>query len=1022
LNVVYLLDPFVKVTNNIKYLGLSTYHEINDKNEFTVLPSTVIYLLSGKKHRFVVENNSQILGEKTTNPESTIANTKWAFILSWLWGEVLKAKENEELKVWADLGGGNDNISELGIGQQYRAAKTIEITPEQDDVWLGSFHRMEVFSTRPNKGLFFHFVVIDKPKIYLAYFDKQSIKPEVKNFTINDGYYSYGQVIKFYVATHMLPMKIGEQYSEKYGKVDTETSFENLEFEIELTDESHNPLLEEPILKGKLVDYSPIVKEAEGYTRISSGTANIQYEFPIFIDTKWKDNIHNKKDKTKAYSVTIKIINTKTKKEYPFTPNMNQIRRVADNKKDFDDIEVSPIFMVKYESMDTILSQMEDKKSNMIQYIGDIDYNNKESNPCAYSKITINNGEKDFEIFNEYKLSGKEIKDSTQGIIDIVCGDKETKDIKITAKFLPSKDDAEEHVRTDKNGFKCQMILNDGKPHNGIYDVFKMNWVVGQWVPSQDPALFAEHYMKMIGLGNKPSFFHPSNGSSSPKLEWNKSDQEAKGIESPNKNEYQNVSVAGIQGLAEETDYTISEAEDSITLKLKYNYNKSYDDKILNYLYGEQEYLTKGFFDENFKNIWVIRYLLKWVKNERISQTYFVPVTTCRYLNQIAQIRAYPDMKWVINFNYNIETPLYYKATTPLVEHYSSFNEGKINTSNNNKRKEILDKKISNGLQHYVGRKTTFGLYVECEVSGEDEVFKLGNEFGEKYREMCAPLFFLVESLDNTLGISDAEEENRRLLNAPSTKKGLLGRLSALPMSFELNPPSLGLGVGIGYSTSQNGNITYEVDARIKADPIIGAKVTLDILALGSKLKPWGAIVDALDIASWLINFCSAGKIEIDYKVEVRFTAEIKLVGKKTKEETKTEPAEYESEAKFTYNLADRNLDFHGGIQGKILGEIEISTSVKIKANIKDAQGKPAEEPKNITELSIGVKASSSVSLTCPFKLNKEGKLDLDLEFSGVKLEIWFKAGLNMDEEDSEEPDKIVPLIPKVNFKKSIEF
>ncbi|MCC9033511.1 hypothetical protein NAL32_21840 [Chryseobacterium sp. Ch-15] len=1019
---MYLLDPFVKVTNNIKYLGLSTYHEINDKNEFTVLPSTVIYLLSGKKHRFVVENNSQILGEKTTNPESTIANTKWAFILSWLWGEVLKAKENEELKVWADLGGGNDNISELGIGQQYRAAKTIEITPEQDDVWLGSFHRMEVFSTRPNKGLFFHFVVIDKPKIYLAYFDKQSIKPEVKNFTINDGYYSYGQVIKFYVATHMLPMKIGEQYSEKYGKVDTETSFENLEFEIELTDESHNPLLEEPILKGKLVDYSPIVKEAEGYTRISSGTANIQYEFPIFIDTKWKDNIHNKKDKTKAYSVTIKIINTKTKKEYPFTPNMNQIRRVADNKKDFDDIEVSPIFMVKYESMDTILSQMEDKKSNMIQYIGDIDYNNKESNPCAYSKITINNGEKDFEIFNEYKLSGKEIKDSTQGIIDIVCGDKETKDIKITAKFLPSKDDAEEHVRTDKNGFKCQMILNDGKPHNGIYDVFKMNWVVGQWVPSQDPALFAEHYMKMIGLGNKPSFFHPSNGSSSPKLEWNKSDQEAKGIESPNKNEYQNVSVAGIQGLAEETDYTISEAEDSITLKLKYNYNKSYDDKILNYLYGEQEYLTKGFFDENFKNIWVIRYLLKWVKNERISQTYFVPVTTCRYLNQIAQIRAYPDMKWVINFNYNIETPLYYKATTPLVEHYSSFNEGKINTSNNNKRKEILDKKISNGLQHYVGRKTTFGLYVECEVSGEDEVFKLGNEFGEKYREMCAPLFFLVESLDNTLGISDAEEENRRLLNAPSTKKGLLGRLSALPMSFELNPPSLGLGVGIGYSTSQNGNITYEVDARIKADPIIGAKVTLDILALGSKLKPWGAIVDALDIASWLINFCSAGKIEIDYKVEVRFTAEIKLVGKKTKEETKTEPAEYESEAKFTYNLADRNLDFHGGIQGKILGEIEISTSVKIKANIKDAQGKPAEEPKNITELSIGVKASSSVSLTCPFKLNKEGKLDLDLEFSGVKLEIWFKAGLNMDEEDSEEPDKIVPLIPKVNFKKSIEF
>ncbi|WP_131725575.1 MULTISPECIES: hypothetical protein [unclassified Chryseobacterium] len=829
------------------------------------------------------------------------------------------------------------------------------------------------------------------------------------------------KVIKFYVATHMLPMKIGEQYSEKYGKIDTETSFENLEFEIELTDENHNPLLEDPILKGKLVDYSPIVKEAEGHTRISNGTANIQYEFPILIDTKWKDDIHTKDEKTKAYSVTIKIVNTKTKHEYFFTPNMSQIRRVADNKRDFDDIEVSPIFMVKYESMDTILSQMEDKKSNMIQYIGDIDYSYKESNPCAYSKITINNGEKDFEVFNEYKLSVKKIKDDTQRIVDIVCGDKETKDIKISAMFLLSKDGAEDHVRTDKNGFKCQMILNDGKLHDGIYDVFKMNWIVGQWVPSKDPALFAEHYMKMIGLGQKPSFFHPSNGSSSPKLEWNKSDQEAKGIESPDKKDYQTVSVAGVQGLSEGTDYTLNEADDSITLKLKYNYNKSYDDNILNYLYGEQEYLTKGFFDENFKNIWVIRYLLKWVKNERISQTYFVPVTTCRYPNQIAKIGVYPDMKWVINFNYNIETPLYYKASTPLVEHYSGFNEGKINTSNNNKRKEILDKKVSNGLQHYVGRKTTFGLYVECEVSGEDDVFKLGNEFGEKYREMCAPLLWMVNKLDSDLGVSDAKKEAGKIRTG-SAPKGLKARLSALPMSFTLNPPSLSLGFGIGYSTSQNGNITYEVDARIKADPIIGAKVTLDVLALGSKLKPWGAIIDALDIASWLINFCSAGKIEIDYKVEVRFTAEIKLVGKKTKEETETEPAEYESEAKFTYNFADRNLDFHGGIQGPILGEIEISTSVKIKANIKDAQGKPAEEPKDVAELSIGVKASSSVTLTCPFKLNKEGKLDLDLEFSGVKLEIWFKAGLNMDEEDSEEPDKIVPLIPKVNFKESIEF
>ena len=998
-----------KILRGIK----ACYHEINVKNEFTVVPNTVIYLLSGKKHRFVVENNSQILGEKTTNPDSTIANTKWAFILSWLWKEALKTKENEELKVWADLGGGKDYISELGIGQQYKAGKAIEITPDQNDVWLGSFHRMEVFSTRPNKGLFFHFVVIDKPKIYLAYFDKQNIKPEVKDFTINDGYYSYGQVIKFYVATHMLPMKIGEQYSEKYGKVDTETSFENLEFEIELTDENHNPLLEEPILKGKLVDYSPIVKDAEGHSRISSGTANIQYEFPILIDTKWKDDIHTKDEKTKAYSVTIKIINTKTKQEYPFTPNMNQIRRVADNNRDFDDIEVSPIFMVKYESMDTILSQMEDRKNNMIQYIGDIDYNYRETNPCAYSKITINNGEKDFEIFNEYAVSGKQIKDKTDGSIDIVCGDKETKDIKITAKFLQSKDAKEESVRTNKNGFKCQMILNDGKPHNGIRDVFKMEWIIGQYKPSTDPKYFLERLLGSNSTSAFPIMYNPSNKDKAPKLSASKipTDQEMKGTPLPDSTveSYKTLTVAGIQGLVEDNDYTISEGDDSITLKLKYNYNKSYDNKILNYLYGEQEYLTKGFFDENFKNIWVVRYLLKWIKNEPIAQSYFVPVTTCRYPNQIAKVRVYPDMKWVINFNYNIETPIYYKANTKLVEYYSGFSEGKINSSNNIRRKDILDKSITNELKQYVGSKYSFGIFVECEVSGEDDVIQLGKDFGENYKRMLQPLFWMVNKLDGDLGISDAKDEAEKIKTG-SAPKGLKARLSALPMSFTLNPPAIGLGLGIGYGTTQDGKITYELDGRLIADPIIGAEVKLDILALGSKFKPWGAVIDALDIVSWLANAFSGGKVEIEYELYFQLTAKINLVGTDSKE-GEAKPA------RLIYNFGDKKYSGNIALQGYLEGKIHMSIAFRIK--LKSDKGKDLtqqrteENDKKAFELGVEVTATSFVTLTIGKNFGKTDDWDADFYFSGVKLIIKVKAGFKG-------VDKDLDLIPSLNKKINI--
>ena len=86
-----------------------------------------------------------------------------------------------------------------------------------------------------------------------------------------------------------------------------------------------------------------------------------------------------------------------------------------------------------------------------------------------------------------------------------------------------------------------------------------------------------------------------------------------------------------------------------------------------------------------------------------------------------------------------------------------SFNEGDINTSNNNKRKDILKKQISNELKSYVGSKSSFGIFVECEVSGEDDVIKLGGEFGEKYRKMLQPLFWIVNKLDGDLGVSDAK-------------------------------------------------------------------------------------------------------------------------------------------------------------------------------------------------------------------------------------------------------------------------
>lgn len=372
-------------------------------------------------------------------------------------------------------------------------------------------------------------------------------------------------------------------------------------------------------------------------------------------------------------------------------------------------------------------------------------------------------------------------------------------------------------------------------------------------------------------------------------------------------------------------------------------------------------------------------------------------------------------MKWVINFNYNIETPLYYKATTPLVEYYSDFNEGDINTSNNNKRKDILKKQISNELKSYVGSKSSFGIFVECEVSGEDEVFQLGGEFGEKYRKMLQPLFWMVNKLDGDLGVSDAKSEASKIRTGVAPK-GLKARLSALPMSFTLLPPAIGVGLGIGYGASQNGNISYELDGRLIADPIIGAEVKLDILALGSKFKPWGAIINALDLVSWLANAFSSGRVELEYELYFQLKAKINLVGTGSKED---EP----KPAQLKYNFADNKFSGNIALQGYLEGKIQMTVAFKIK--LKAEKGKDVnqirskEDDDKAFELGVEVTATSFVTLTIGKNFGKTDDWDADFYFSGVKLIIKVKAGFTGKDSDL---DLIPSLSKKINIFKGAEY
>ncbi|GAA5094893.1 hypothetical protein GCM10023210_26980 [Chryseobacterium ginsengisoli] len=251
----------------------------------------------------------------------------------------------------------------------------------------------------------------------------------------------------------------------------------------------------------------------------------------------------------------------------------------------------------------------------------------------------------------------------------------------------------------------------------------------------------------------------------------------------------------------------------------------------------------------------------------------------------------------------------------------------------------------------------------------------------------------IINTLDSSFGVTEAKTERNNQRAFSNTNKGLFDRLNAYPWSFELKPPSLGVGLGIGYATSENGTITYELDGRLKANLIIGADVILDILALGSKFKPWGAIIDALDIVSWLANLFSGGSVEINYELYFQLTAKINLVG--------MDAVDGESKpATLTYNFADKKITkggvaLQGYLEGKLVASFGISLEIEMNKGKKfnGDVNKKADTKK--AELSIGAEGKSYVALTLGKNFGNDNSWDADFYFSGLNLKIWAKFGLS---------------------------
>ncbi len=948
---------------------------------------------------------------------------KWVWIAAEYLEQAKKMEPGQVFDKWGEWRTKNADkpINKYGIGKQYVKANAVGTKTSKKELNEGTIYYFEPFINYPTLDRGNYIATVDKPKILSAYFARYKDEFKYPGESGKSSTFTYKNTIKLYVLGHMLP-----DYTLGYHNFAS--------FEVDIWDKEGNKVTKEPL---------------KYYQKYHAGkfSVNTMTELDFVIDEAWRDESKHKKDTVKTYYAKIKTtlysnedaftgeevdkINDKhliTANENPrnnhrYLKFTNKFKSVAPNldtiglvytdedeavsqsgwfgrnvdkgkanakkytKKSLEEYDTSKgtvlkdqqvSFDVKYDTMDVILDNYEAAKNNMLVVVGDVEYTSKNTDPCKFSSIEISHkSRKDpFVLFDENTPTPAPI-DQTNLVFGIVAGDKKEK-VTITAKGLAIQNYQDKGLKKPV----CYGITTAHKSRKGRLERKK--------VKHKKEDEFKHNSIEDVFNMKKAYVLYPDRLSPTTNL-----NQETTGSET--------IDISG-------QDIKYTHKDNNVEIEIGYLYNKNYDNRVLNFLAYDASYLKSSQFVEALKNIWVVRYLYKVAIGESVTQSYFIPISTCRYPNQVARIAVYPDMKWVVNLNYNIKEPLYYNETPTQMEYHNLADNEFADMSGNIRRKREAStaKHISTAYQN---QKSAFGIYVECEVDGSSKI-KLGKDFAEKFRKMLAPLTWISSFMDDKLAASDAKAEQEKLkLN--TGKKGLLARLNKLPMSFEIIAPNIGVGLGIGYGETQGHAVGYELEGRLLMNPIIGANVKLDVLALGSKFKPWGAIIDALDIASWLLNFCTNGKAQVNYKIDIVFGAKIKLVGRGSEDGT-DKPAE------LAYNFASKkyagNIALQGVLEGKVEASLEMIIEVEKESKRSfDSSIKSKKEREKAFEMGVGIEASSYVSLTLGKDFGEKDDFSSDFYFSGISLKVWVKAGFSK----GDDKPKIVKIIP--DFDKSFD-
>ncbi|WP_129715004.1 hypothetical protein [Pedobacter sp. SYP-B3415] len=519
-------------------------------------------------------------------------------------------------------------------------------------------------------------------------------------------------------------------------------------------------------------------------TTTSPGSSNFNcrfiHNFPIEID--WREGENRQKNFTVAVEIYKKHMNRNGTEDPDKAERVAYRNFATEPTKDLvnydrnllqlQDIDqkdsTSSRFMVSGELMADYLRRTEQTRQNQIQYIGDIRYTHKDFDPCGYSKITIKDASaSDRSPFVAFDEDSLQSGgDRTELAFEIIRGE-EKKAVSITAENLQNK------------GVPCTgVLLEPGQKHDQPAHVFLT-----------DRVRAALHSERGYVTANDPS----QAGDTDVVADPNKAPSE-------DVSEVQNLSFS-------------YKGENEVNLDLNYMYSKVFMERSLG-SNAASEFL------------WMFNYF--WLGDD-LGQTWYLPVSTCRYPNQIARIRVFPDIEWEFNLKLSSEVPEVYSHTNMPAGVSSRQNRNRTLQATNNRR--------------FLNAEVSFELAIKGKT-GEHQR-EIGGGYAAKIEPFLRALVKVKETLDEITGVTAA----RRGMAASVASRV---RLVNSPITFQMDYPVISIAGTwkLEPDKEKPNKVRRTGTVSVGFTPLIKGTGKLDLIACAEFIPAAGQVIKAIRTAA----------------------------------------------------------------------------------------------------------------------------------------------------------------------------